>query len=254
MLFQRNRLRRRGPLPFRYIFLLTFVFFIIFTTLGLWIVDRRIEPTLIAIAENESERVATLVIQKAINKQIAEDEIDVADLIEIEKDESGVIASVNFDAAIINRIKSKITNLVQLNLKIAEDGELSKLELSEVDIKTDGPPKDEGIIYEIPLGQATNNALLGNLGPKVPVRFFMIGDVVTDVKSTIRQYGINNAILEIDIIVNVNVQVVIPFATKIVRVNNRIPIAIQSIQGKVPNFYNNGGNANPSIQIPVPGQ
>jgi outer membrane receptor protein involved in Fe transport len=50
--------------------------------------------------------------------------------------------------------------------------------------------------------------------------------------------------------IEVNVQVVIPFATKTATVSNNIPIAMQVISGEVPKFYNNGGNVDPSIEMP----
>ena len=37
-------------------------------------------------------------------------------------------------------------------------------------------------MINIPLGQVTGNSILGNLGPKIPVRFNLIGDALTDVK------------------------------------------------------------------------
>ena len=34
-----------------------------------------------------------------------------------------------------------------------------------------------GIVFFVPIGQASNIPLLGNLGPKIPIRFHVIGDV-----------------------------------------------------------------------------
>lgn len=70
-------------------------------------------------------------------------------------------------------------------------------------------------------------------------------------KKTIQPFGINNALVEIAVHIEVNVQVVIPFATKPATVSTDIPIAMRIIQGEVPNFYNNGGNSDPSFEIPL---
>jgi sporulation protein YunB len=245
-----GRLPKRGPLPFRYLFLLTFVFFILSTTVSLWIINKGIEPTVMRIAEKETQRIANLIINSAINQQITEDDLDVKDLITVQQDEYGKISSIDFNGAVVNRILAKTTNRVQKNLKAVAQGNLRELEVPDVEIETNGL-KNEGIIYYIPLGQATNNALLGNLGPRVPVRFYMIGNVISDVKKTIKPFGINNALIEIAVHIEVNVQVVIPFATKPATVSTNIPIAIRVIQGEVPNFYNNGGNANPSFEMPL---
>jgi sporulation protein YunB len=246
----RGHLPRRGPLPFRYVFLLTFVFFILSTVVSLWVINKGIEPTLMDIAEKETKRIASLVINSAISQQITENDIDVADLITVQQDEYGKISSIDFNAAVVQRVLAKTQNRVQKNLKAATQGKLKELEYPDVEIET-GESKEQGIIYYIPLGQATNNTLLGNLGPKIPVRFYVIGDVASDVKEKIEQFGINNALVTIFVHIEVNVQVVIPFATKTTTVSTDIPIAMRIIQGEVPNFYNNGGNAEPSFEIPL---
>ncbi|MFC3886682.1 sporulation protein YunB [Bacillus songklensis] len=241
---------RRGPLPFRYVFLLTFVFFMLSTASGIWLINKGIEPTLMSYAETQTKRIASLVISKAINKKVAE-ELDGDELITIETDEKGEIATIDVNTAIVNRVLSQTIHLVQANLKEAEKGNLSMLEIpADVEIETDEKLRQQGIVYQIPLGQATNNALLGNLGPLIPVKFNAIGDVRSDVKKTIQQFGINNALIEVAIEVEVNVQVIIPFSTRVATVKTDIPVAMRVIQGKVPNFYNNGGDSAPSIELP----
>jgi sporulation protein YunB len=240
---------RKGPLPFRYVFLLTFVFFMLSTATGIWVINKGIEPTLMSYAETQTKQIASLVISKAINKKVAE-ELDVDELITIETDESGAIAT-DFNTAIVNRVRAQTTHLVQANLKEAEKGNLAVLEIpADIEIETDEKLRQQGIIYQVPLGQATNNALLGNLGPLIPVKFNAIGDVQTDVKKTIEPFGINNALIEVAIHVEVNVQVIIPFSTRVATVKTDIPVAMHVIQGKVPDFYNNGGDSAPSIELP----
>ncbi|GGJ77189.1 sporulation protein YunB [Anoxybacillus voinovskiensis] len=243
-----GRLPKRGPLPFRYVVLLTIVFFILSTTVGLWIVNRGIEPTLMRIAEKETKRIANLVIDSAINEQITEEGLDVKDLITVQQDKDGRIASIDFNGAVVSRILAKATTHVQKKMKLASQGDLHELESPNIEV---GGGKNDGIIYYIPVGQATNNALLGNLGPRVPVRFYALGNVMSDVKKTIKPFGINNALVEIDIHIEVTVQVVMPFATKPTTVSKNIPVAMRIIQGQVPNFYNNGSSSGPSFEIPV---
>lgn len=250
MFYKQRRVPKRKPLPFRYVFLLSFVFFIFSTAGGLWIINKGIEPTLISVAETETKRIATLVINNAINKQI-NDEVDVNKLIVVEKDENGKVSTVDFNAQMVNSIQAQITQKVQRNLREAEKGNIDVLDIPDIKVEKEGVPEEEGIIYYIPLGQATNNALLGNLGPRIPVRFYVIGNVVSDVKKSIFEYGINNALIEISVHIKVSVQVVIPFATSTTTVENTIPIAYKALQGEVPDFYNGDGELTPSIELPV---
>ncbi|MFZ3590668.1 sporulation protein YunB [Bacillus sp. DJP31] len=240
---------RKGPLPFRYVLLISFVFFMFSTAFGLWVVNAGIEPTLLKYAELEIERVATIAINKAVDQKLVEG-IDVEKLIIIHKDNNNEIALVNPDTAMVNKVQSEVTNLVHKYLKLAEAGKLDELENlseSEIEQRTKLSP---GIIREVPLGQATGMALLGNLGPKIPVKFTTVGEGQTQVVIETKDLGINNSQMYISIHVIVNIQVIIPFATEITKVERTIPIGAPLIQGKVPEFYNNGGDgASPSIDI-----
>jgi len=39
--------------------------------------------------------------------------------------------------------------------------------------------------------------LLSNLGPKIPVKFDLVGEVIINIETKITNYGINNAMMEI---------------------------------------------------------
>lgn len=245
----RGRLPRKGPLPFRYVFLLTIVFFTFSTATGLWMVNEGLKPTLISYAESQTRKIATLVISNAVNKKIAND-MDIDKIIEAVPNQDGSVSKLN--AEIVNRVKAETTSLVQRNLKEAESGNLSELELMmDVEFEKSDKNKADGIVYYVPLGQATNNALLGNLGPQIPIRFTPIGDVSSDVKTKISDFGINNAYVQVYVHLTVNVQIIIPFATKVTTLTEDIPVAMFLIKGNVPQFYNNGGDSAPSIEIPI---
>ncbi len=88
-------------------------------------------------------------------------------------------------------------------------------------------------------------------GRKYLYGFNVVGDVFTDFKQSVEPYGINNALINVGVLVEVKVRVVIPFATKTAVVKNTIPATIQAVHGEVPDFYSgNGSQTAPSIQIP----
>lgn len=218
-----------------------------FSTAGsLWLINAGIKPTLTAFAETQTKQIATKVINKAITKKIANG-IDVENLI---KEDSSDDAQYN--AEIINRIQSEITNLVQLNIKEAERGNLQELEfLTDVEINEEETGKSDGIVFSVPLGQATNNALLANLGPQIPIRFNAIGAVQTDLKTNVEDFGINNALVKVYVHLKVDIKIIIPFETKTTTIEQDILVAMKEFKGDVPQFYNNGGEASPSIEVPV---
>ncbi|WP_254052738.1 sporulation protein YunB [Bacillus sp. V59.32b] len=245
------RRRQKGPLPFRYVLLLSFVFFILSTAGGVLIIDKRIEPILMSYAEVQTHEIANLVINKAINQKIIE-ENDFDNIIEITENDNGVkYAKLNPSA--VNRIQGETQNLILMNLKEAEKGNLSDLEsLTDVDIKMNKKDESSGMVFHVPLGQATNITLLGNLGPKIPVKFHTIGNARVKVKSSNKSYGINFGSFKAVIHVEVNVQVIIPFATKTTTIKQDILLGEVIIPGEVPQYYNNGGNSNPAVELPKP--
>ncbi|MBU8906580.1 sporulation protein YunB [Desertibacillus haloalkaliphilus] len=245
--------KRKGPLPFRYVFLLSFVIFVAMTVQGLWLVEKGIRPTLIEIAQTETQKIATQAINDAISKKIV-DNTGMEDLINIEKDNNDNITSVGFDAQIYNRVVSEAIIRVQKYLKMVEQGQIESLSVPEgVEVDFNEQTfSDNGIIHTIPLGQATNNALLAHLGPQVPVKFTAIGDVKAQLNETIEPSGINNTYISVAMDIEVDVQVVIPFATEEQTVGTTIPIGMIFVPGEVPYFYNHGGDSNAPAPAIIP--
>lgn len=111
--------------------------------------------------------------------------------------------------------------------------------------------EEGGVVLFVPLAQAANLPIIGNLGPKIPIRFHVVGNVQSTVESTIREFGVNNAYVEISILLQVNVQVIVPLASKITTVEQKIPVAMGLIQGQVPQIYNKGQDGAPSVEVPL---
>lgn len=172
-----------------------------------------------------------------------EDE-NVQNMVDIKSDENGKVTTINFNSHVVRDMQTKITKRLHDNLKVTETEEFNSSATTPDD-------QSDGVIYQIPLGQTTGNSLLGNLGPKIPVRFNVVGDVFTDFKQSVKPYGINNALINLGVLVEVKIRVVIPFATKTAVVKNTVPATIQAVHGDVPDFYSGSGSQTaPSIQIP----
>ncbi|MCR2823120.1 sporulation protein YunB [Lederbergia panacisoli] len=242
----RARKIRRGPLPFRYVMLLSFVFFLFSTALGLWIINSGIKPTLINYAESQTSKIAPAVINKAVQEVIP----NVKNLNEVMETQPN--GGVVFKTDIINQTQAELSRAIQFNLKQAEKGNLEELE-AETGIRIDyhKSSEGEGIVYSFPIGQATKNALLGNLGPRIPIRFTVVGSVNSNVVPKVEQYPINNLFVSVIIPLEVTVQIIIPFGSKKTVVKQEVPLAMGVLPLDVPNFYNGNGKTNPSIQIPT---
>ena len=196
----------------------------------------KMSPVVFTYAESEVKKLTTLIINKSITKQMSVG-LDVDNLLNITRNSNGDIQMISYNSITVTKLLNSVTNLVQLNIKSIEEGNVDLLELPDI---YDEEKMKHGIVYEIPLGTVTDNFLLANLGYKIPVKFTLVGSTTTNLDTKITEYGINNALLEIFITIDVTTQINIPFVSKEVNMSTSVPVAIKLIQGLIPEYYING--------------
>ena len=233
---------------------LLYVFLSMLLSIGalLYYVNARIMPTYLEYAEVQTEKVASYVVNKAINSRTS-GVLDVNTIIEDLPPGTTDMITTRLNTEIINQVRAETQSLVKEYLEQAERGDLNYLpDLDNIEYDVGRMEAGDGIVFFVPMGQVLNLPILGNLGPAIPIRFHIIGNVHSDVISNIREFGINNAYVEVVIHLEVNVQIIIPFASKSAKVEQNIPVAMGLVRGSVPNIYTNGDGAQPSIEVPVP--
>lgn len=212
-----------------------------------WI-NKKVTPILMEYAELQVGRMATQVIRQAVSTEVT-DKISIDDLFLITRDSNGDIKTIDLNPIHVNRMTGLVTEKVSDYLTKVEIGEIDNLNLSAE--LFDSKKVKKGIIFEIPSGIVFKNPILTNIGPKIPVKLNLIGDIATDVKTRITNYGINNALIEVLVYVEVTEQVILPFASKRITVEMNVPIALKLIQGTVPNYYFNGNPSDSNLSIPI---
>lgn len=235
--FRTSKFRRRGPLPTRYVLLLSCVFFTVATIVSIIIIDEGIKPTLMRYAESETKKLAAYVTNQAIEDHVRGGKNSKLDTIDPQE---------------LALVQSEIENQIIRQFKEVEKGNITSLEEISNDEMLDGKKKSEAEIFSVPLGKVTNIALLGNIGPDIPVTFQMVGDVESsNIKVKKEEYGINNAFFYIYVQLKIKMQVIIPFASDVITYTRDVPLAMGNYNGDVPQFYNgNGSTAAPLIELP----
>lgn len=190
-------------------------------------INTKIVPPLEVYAENEVKKISSLIISDAV-ESISFSEEETMSFFNTLTNKSDEVISVDFNTAKINKSLVKLNKAVYKDLKSFENG---RYKLEDTEIET------EDLIYKIPLGYITGNYTLSNIGPKVPLKAKVIGSVVSNIKTEVSSYGINNSLLKVYIDVTVNMRFMLPLISKDVLVNNSIPIVVKIIQGKIPNVY-----------------
>ena len=218
--------------------ILVIILIIVGIYISLRIISKKLTPILFNYAENETRRVANIIVSKAVNSSSLK-EID-DDFFIITK-ENDTIKSIDFDPVKLNNFMIKVIDKIQTNLKLLESGEIDKIDVDNKELlKYDKKNSKKGVFYEIPIGVVFNNPLLSNLGPKIPVKFTLMGEVISNVETQITNYGINNALLQTNINIKLTEKVLLPISSKEINVEYNIPISLKMIQGSIPNYYFNG--------------
>lgn len=245
------RLRSRKKIKISTKITIIIVLILIFIYLFLSYCNKKILPVIMKQAKIDSKKMAITIIKNSINDEVL-DVLDEDELFTVIKNNNGEVQTIDFNPIIVNKFLSKTTSIVSDNLKKIENGDVSDISFinsEDYDIKK----LKNGVISEIPMGIITNNVLLANLGPKIPVKINLVGNVVSSIETNISNYGINNAIVEIYAKVEVTEEVIIPFQTKRIKVVNNIPVAIKIIQGNIPNYYSDGklNSSSNILSIPI---
>lgn len=214
-------------------------------------INMKVNPILLDYAELESRKLASIIINNAVSKNVTQN-IDIDELFLITKDSNGDIKTIDFNPITVNKILTQTTNSVQVNLKYIEQGKVELLDLATNSlIDYDIDKLKQGIIYEIPTGVIFGNSFLANIGPTIPVKFSLVGDIIGYVSTKITDYGINNALIEINIVLELSEQVILPFVTNKIKIETSIPVALKLVQGSIPKYYLNGIQNSPSFALPI---
>lgn len=224
---------------------MTMIIFIIMIFLSILIIDKGIKPTLMSIADQKTGEFATRAINAAVRFA---GEYDFEDLISITTNNAGDVTTYGWNSASVSYINRVSTDRVEDFFKYMNEGE-GAFEGESLGTEIDEWIKEDPTIVEIPIGQAFGSTLLANLGPKIPINLELIGSVQTDVVREVDEFGINGALITIYVIVEAEVQIIIPLTSEVKPVSSKIYIDSGVIMGAVPDYYGGGGDG-PSISVP----
>ena len=175
---------------------------------------------------------------------------DVGEILQIVRKENGDISLVRYDTKKLNQFTIELTSLLTKDLDLMVKGDFEELDLDIGRISSNSYLKvDEGILFLISLGSATGNSLLANIGPKIPLNLSVIGNVQTDIHSKVSNYGLNNALIEVFVDVQIQMVIQMPFLSEKTKIKKTIPLTMEMIQGDIPNYYlDSEGKNNSSIK------
>lgn len=186
--------------------------------------------------ENTAEKELKTFLQIIINHATFSKKINNAKLYDIIKNENE-IRSISFNMDYINDIASDYVNNVEEILFSIEAGTYKPDNNDLYNKKLKRISDQKGIIASVSLGNLTNNIFFQNSGPKLYVRYKTLSITNSNIKKSIKSYGINHIAISIELDISITLQMMIPFYSKNQNDSFSIPVVYEIIQGEVPSWY-----------------
>lgn len=215
-------------------FIIVFISFCL-SLIIIYFAGKKLAPIIIRYSTAEVGRIANVILNDIINLDSSAYDNS---FFSITRDNEGNIQLIDFDTQLTNGILNSINKKALERLHALEKGDSSDLVLSNSLKGTRLTYLEDGIVCDMPIGVLLGNSLLVNLSPSIPIRFSFIGTVNSNMITNVKEYGFNNALIEIGVEVTIKEQITMPHSTKNIPVTTKINLATQVIQGQVPLYYN----------------
>ncbi len=192
----------------------TIIFLVFGLALSIFIIiDQRLKPTLLQIAEAKANQIATQAANRAVNEKIAQS-IRFEDLVHIIQDNSGRPVFVQHNTGEINRLLSEVA-----------------LEVQNALILTDKFP------VKIPIGQIFGSQLLATWGPQLSINLVPVGTIETSVLDKVESVGINVNRYRLYASLTTRVKIVVPLISAHMSVTTQVVLTDFLVVGDVPQVY-----------------
>lgn len=159
----------------------------------------------------------------SFSKEVAE-KFKVDDLISLNLNKKDEIISVDY-------------NIDKVYVLLGESLEIFYNNLEKIDFSMNYKVNDKNILW-VPLGIGNKNILISNFGPKIPIKIDILTDSSMGYKTKVKNYGINNVLLELYLDISVSSSLLTPVSKEEIKDNFSILIASRIIAGSVPDYYN----------------
>lgn len=211
---------------------------IIFTILSVSMFGKLIDDKMSDYVTEEVNKVSKILIRKILEDNFWND-ITLDDLFVVNKNESGEIDLIDLKTKKVNEVLGKSNSIILYYFNEFDKGNVELINKYSDVFNRYMVGKKSGLYINVPLGIAFSNPILFSIGPSIPVKILLSGQIETKILTNVRQYGINSILFEISIEINVYEKIIFPFSNRYVKVELEVPLIVELISGKVPENYLN---------------
>lgn len=217
-----KRFKRHKEINFLWVYILLIVIEVVWSINSL---GKLISPKLINIVKNNIVYYDNLLVEEYVDtKELRSNLID--DLISLDKNKEEEIINIDINTA---KAYELMGNIVK---------ELKNKTDSYGDVDAYAKNKRGSMVLRYPIGLASSNILLNNLGYRIPLKLALNSNVLTGIKTKVTNYGLNNALIEVYLKVSFISNVIYFGLDDSINSDYEILLASRMVMGRVPDMFN----------------
>ena len=224
----RMRIRKNYRISRIIILIIILIFFFTYTLYSIY--NKKITPKIIDVAEMKLQKFTESFLSNNIGYDILNDEI-IKDILVINKNNNGEILYVDYNLDQAYLVLDIVTKKLDSLINDLENGQVENLDDANIE------NSKYGLIMKIPMFIASDYALMANIGPTIYLKINFTGSILTNIKSKITNYGMNNALVELYVTIKINEELMAPVVNKTLNIEYDVLIASQVINGRIPEYY-----------------
>ena len=224
----RMRIRKNYRISRIIILIIILIFFFTYTLYSIY--NKKITPKIIDVAEMKLQKFTESILSNNIGYDILNDEI-IKDILVINKNNNGEILYVDYNLDQAYLVLDIVTKKLDSLINDLENGQVENLDDANIE------NSKYGLIMKIPMFIASHYALMANMGPTIYLKINFTGSILTNIKSKITNYGMNNALVELYVTIKINEELMAPVVNKTLNIEYDVLIASQVINGRIPEYY-----------------
>lgn len=217
-----RKFKRRKNTNFLWFYIILILGEVISSINGL---GKLISPKLINIVKNNILYYDNLLVEEYVDtKELRGNLVD--NLISLDKNSNEEIMNIDINTA---KAYELMANIVK---------ELKGKSNNYGDVDSYAKNKRGSMVLRYPIGLASSNILLNNLGYRIPLKLVLNSNVLTGIKTKVTNYGLNNALIEVYLKVSFVSNVIYFSMDEAVKSDYEILLASRMIMGRVPDMFN----------------
>lgn len=239
-----NRIRMRKNYRLSSLVILAIFLIILFTSFFFIWYNTKVSPKIVDVAEAKINKFMESFLSMNIGYDILNNDV-LEDILIINKNDKGEILYVDYNLEKAYLVLDKVSVELETLVSNLEQGKFNNI--TDNNIKA----SENGLVLELPMFIASDYPLMSNLGPKIYMKVNFVGSILTNIKSKITEYGINNALVELYVTIKLNQELISPVTDNNLSLEYDVLVASQVINGIVPQIYG-GSILEKSAEISIP--